>query len=221
MEHDIIYYAKNRHTAKAFDPSKTISDENVDKIKDLLRYSPSSTNWQPWHFILATTQEGKERIAKSTAENYQFNSNSILNASHVVVFCTKLEANENHMLEVLDQENTDGRFVLGEEYKQRTHTARTLFTNIHKHDLKDAQHWMDKQVYLNLGQFLLGVSTLGIDATPMEGIDTKVLDEEFGLREKGYGSLLVVPLGYHHQEEDFNAKLPKSRLPFSKILTEI
>jgi nitroreductase/dihydropteridine reductase len=80
---------------------------------------------------------------------------------------------------------------------------------------------MDKQVYLNIGQFLLGVATLGIDATPMEGIETKVLDEEFGLREKGYTSLVVVPLGYHNQEEDYNAVLPKSRLPYSEILTEV
>ena len=95
-----------------------------------------------------------------------------------------------------------------------------MFVNMHKHDYKDLQHWVDKQVYLNVGQFLLAVSTLGIDATPMEGIEVAVLDEEFGLREKGYTSLVVVPIGYH-SEEDFNAKLPKSRLPYSEILTEI
>jgi nitroreductase / dihydropteridine reductase len=94
-----------------------------------------------------------------------------------------------------------------------------MFINMHKHALKDVQHWMDKQVYLNVGQFLLGAATLGIDATPMEGIEVKVLDEEFDLRERGYTSLVVVTLGYR-SAEDFNANLPKSRLPFSEILTE-
>jgi len=221
MDHDITYYAKHRHTAKAYDADKKITAENVEKIKELLRFSPSSTNWQPWHFILASTPEGKARIAKATAEKYPFNQASILNASHVAVFCSKSEADEEHMTQVLEQEDRDGRFRAGEEFKQRNHAGRTLFTNLHKHDLKDAQHWMEKQVYLNLGQFLLGVATLGIDATPMEGVDTRVLDEEFGLREKGYTSLVVVPLGYHHEVEDFNAKLPKSRLFFSQILTEV
>ena len=80
---------------------------------------------------------------------------------------------------------------------------------------------MDKQVYLNLGQFLLGAAALGVDATPMEGIEIPVLDAEFGLREKGYSALFVVPLGYHDPEQDYNASLPKSRLPYSDILMEV
>ncbi|MDF1687889.1 MAG: oxygen-insensitive NAD(P)H nitroreductase [Parvibaculaceae bacterium] len=221
MNNDITYYAKHRHTTKAYDSSKKISDENVAKMKELLRFSPSSTNWQPWHFVIASTPEGKARIAKATAEKYPFNQNSILDASHVVVFSSKLEADDAHLAKVLKQEDADGRFAAGEEFKQLSHAGRELFTNIHKHDLKDAQHWLDKQVYLNLGQFLLGVATLGLDATPMEGIDTKVLDEEFDLREKGYTSLVVVPVGYRHKTDDYNANLPKSRLPYSDILTEV
>lgn len=222
MEHDITYYAKHRHTTKAYDVSKKISDEHVEKIRELLRFSPSSTNWQPWHFILASTPKGKARVAKATEKKYPFNSKAIHDASHVVVFCSKLDADENYMLKVLEQEDKDGRFAADPEtYKPQTHGARTLFTNIHKHDLKDAQHWLDKQVYLNLGQFLLGVATLGIDATPMEGIDPQVMDKEFGLREKGFGSLAIVCLGYHLPDNDFNAKLPKSRLPYSEILTEV
>ncbi|WP_131814592.1 hypothetical protein [Cognatishimia maritima] len=76
-------------------------------------------------------------------------------------------------------------------------------------------------MYLNLWELLLGVSTLGINATPMESIDTRALDAEFGLREKGYSSLFIVTLGYSDSDTDFNAKLPKSRLPFNEILTEV
>lgn len=96
-----------------------------------------------------------------------------------------------------------------------------MFVNIHKQDYKDTQHWMDKQVYLNIGQFLLGVATLGIDATPMEGVEVSVLDEEFGLREKGHSSIVVVALGYSDSDKDFKSKLPKSRLPYETILTEV
>ncbi|MDG1286822.1 MAG: oxygen-insensitive NAD(P)H nitroreductase [Rickettsiales bacterium] len=219
MNPDITHYAKTRHTTKAYDSSKKIPVEHVEKIKELLRFSPSSTNAQPWHFILASTDEGKKRIAKST-EIYPFNTDAILNASHVVVFCSKLDIEQDFLHRVLEQEDKEGRFVR-DTSKDSMHGGRNFFINIHKHDYKDVQHWMDKQVYLNIGQFLLGVSTLGIDATPMEGIEVKVLDEEFGLREKGYTSLVAVCLGYHDAENDYNAKLPKSRLPYSEILTEV
>ncbi|WP_417594345.1 oxygen-insensitive NAD(P)H nitroreductase [Parasphingorhabdus sp.] len=220
-DRDITYFAKHRHTVKAFDPNRKIAPEYVEKIRDLLRFSPSSTNAQPWKFILASTQEGKERIAKSTDERYPFNSPSIRNASHVVVFASRLAIEEDFLLKVLDQEEQDGRFDGDPEtFRAQMHGGRSLFVNLHKQDMKDVQHWMDKQVYLNIGQFLLGISTLDIDATPMEGIDTKVLDEEFGLREQGYNSLVVVALGYSDEEADYNAKLPKSRLPLSDILIE-
>lgn len=218
---DITHYAKTRHTAKAFDATRKISAANIEKIKELLRYSPSSTNAQPWHFIIASSDEAKEKIAKSTDRLYAFNSKSIRDASHVVVFSSRLAIEEDYLLKVLEQEEADGRFVADlATFKPQMHGGRSMFVNLHKQDYKDVQHWMDKQVYLNLGQFLLGVATLGIDATPMEGIEARVLDAEFGLRDKGYSSLVVVPIGYHDQEKDFNAALPKSRLPYSDILTE-
>ena len=67
---------------------------------------------------------------------------------------------------------------------------------------------------------LIGVAALGLDAVPIEGFDAAILDAEFGLKEKGYTSLVVVPVG-HHSVEDFNATLPKSRLPQNITLTEV
>lgn len=221
MNTDIVEYAKTRHTAKAYEPTRRISDADIEKIRTLLRFSPSSTNIQPWHFVIAGTEESKEKVVKAAERLYGFNADAIRNASHVVVFASRLEADEAYLHQVLAQEEEDGRFDANPDFKARQHAGRSLFVNLHKRDFKDVQHWMDKQVYLNLGQFLLGVATLGIDATPMEGIETKVLDEEFGLREKGYASLLVVPLGYSDNEADYNANLPKSRLPASSILTEV
>nr|WP_233345320.1 oxygen-insensitive NAD(P)H nitroreductase [Litorimonas taeanensis] len=226
MEHDILHYAKHRHTVKAYDASKTIPDDVVEKLKELLRFSPSSVNLQPWHFIMASTPEGKKRITKGTDEKYAFNSPSILAASHVVVFASRLEATEAHMQALLEQEDKDGRFdadttEMKAERKAGMAGGRNLFTNLHKQNFKDVQHWMDKQVYLNVGHFLLGAAALGIDATPMEGIDAEALDAEFDLKAKGFSSLVVVTLGYSDPENDYNAALPKSRLPLEAILTEI
>lgn len=221
MNTDIVEYAKTRYTAKAYEPTRRISDGDIDKIKALLRFSPSSTNLQPWHFVIAGTEEGKARISKAAERLYSFNVAAIRNASHIVVFASRLDADEGYLKQVLAQEEQDGRFDADPQFKVRQHAGRSLFVNLHKRDLQDVQHWMDKQVYLNLGQFLLGVAALGIDATPMEGVETQILDEEFGLREKGYTSLLVVPLGYADTEADYNASLPKSRLSVNSIFTEV
>ncbi|RPH25534.1 oxygen-insensitive NAD(P)H nitroreductase [Buttiauxella warmboldiae] len=215
---DIIQSAASRYSTKAFDPSKKINAEQIDKVKELLRLSPSSTNVQPWHFILASTDEAKARIAKATSGFYVFNERKVLDASHVVVFCAKTAIDETHLAKLLNQESHDGRFA-NPQAMEGQHKGRSYFVNMHRFDLKDAQHWMEKQVYLNVGNFLLGVSALNIDAVPVEGFDARILDEEFGLREKGFTSLVIVPIGYR-SETDFNAALPKSRLNFNEILTE-
>ncbi|RCW91988.1 oxygen-insensitive NAD(P)H nitroreductase [Winogradskyella arenosi] len=210
-----------RYTTKEFDPSKTISDSDMNEVKNLLRMSPSSVNLQPWHFIIAESKEGKERIAKGTQGFFNFNEPKVLNASAVVVFCSKIDADEKYYQHIANTEDESGRFP-NKDIKNRFLGAVKAFSEIHKFDLKDLNHWMEKQVYLNLGSFLLGVASLGIDATPMEGIDVKALDEEFGLREKGYTSLVAVSLGYR-ATSDFNStdKTPKSRLAESEILTII
>lgn len=216
---DIVSVALKRHSTKAFDPSKKLTAEQAEKIKTLLQYSPSSTNSQPWHFIIASTDEGKARVAKSAAGNYVFNERKMLDASHVVVFCAKTAMDDAWLERVVDQEEADGRFP-NAEAKAASHKGRTFFADMHRNTLHDDAHWMAKQVYLNVGNFLLGVAALGLDAVPIEGFDAEILDAEFGLKDKGFTSVVVVPVG-HHSVEDFNASLPKSRLPLSTTLTEV
>jgi len=207
-----------RYSTKAFDPEKKISAEHIEQIKAILQMSPSSTNLQPWHFIMADDKAGKERIAKGTEGFFKFNKPKVLDASLVIVYASRIDADEEYMLKLLEQEDKDGRYAKP-EFKKDMQQARNLFANIHRFDLKDVTHWMDKQTYLNMGMLLLGVASLGIDAVPMEGIDIKAMDEEFSLREKGYSALGVVALGYR-MDSDFNAKLPKSRLPLEDIITK-
>lgn len=216
---DIVSVALKRYSTKAFDPSKKLTAEEADKVKTLLQYSPSSTNSQPWHFIVASTEEVKARVAKSAAANYVFNERKMLDASHVVVFCAKTAMDDAWLERVVDQEEADGRFATPEA-KAANDKGRRFFADMHRVSLRDDHQWMAKQVYLNVGNFLLGVAAMGLDAVPIEGFDADVLDAEFGLKEKGYTSLVVVPVG-HHSVEDFNAGLPKSRLPLETTLTEV
>lgn len=215
---EVLY---KRYSTKEFDPNKNISDEDMKQIKALLRMSPSSTNIQPWHFIITGSEDGKTRIAKGTQGFYQFNESKVKDASHVIIFCAKTDVDNDYMLRLLKQEEDDGRFP-NNEIKEMVFGARNIFANMHHYDMKDLQHWMEKQVYMNMGNLLLGVAALGIDALPMEGVDMKQIDEEFGLRDKGYTAVAVISLGYR-TESDFNSpeRTPKSRLPEEEIFTII
>ncbi|WP_371324160.1 oxygen-insensitive NAD(P)H nitroreductase [Dechloromonas sp. ZY10] len=214
---NIVEHAKSRHTTKAFAPESKIPAGTFAQFCTLLRHSPSSVNSQPWHFVVASTDASKARIAQATETGYAYNAAKIRNASHVIVFCARTSFDANHLADLLAQEERDGRFATPEAQAGQN-SARSFYVDLHRYDAKDLQHWMEKQVYLALGSALLGASGLGIDACPMEGFDACRLDEELGLRARGLTSVVILSLGYR-SEEDFNARLPKSRLPEDKVFT--
>lgn len=208
-----------RHTVKAFASGKSLPQEEIETLLNVLRNSPSSVNSQPWHFVIASTPEGREQIAQSTTGAFVYNGPKVLNASHVIALCMRTDLDDAHLQNVLAREEQDGRFAKPEG-KAGQDKSRRGYVDMHRYEQRDIPQWMEKQVYLALGGLLLGAAMLGIDATPMEGFDQRALDQALGLREKGFTSVVLVSLGYR-SEEDFNAALPKSRLPREEIFTFI
>lgn len=208
---------RTRYTAKAYDATRRLPPEVVEALLTLLRYNPSSVNSQPWHFVVAASDESRDRIAARLEGNFAYNAGKVRDASHVVILCARERMDDAHLAGILRQEQEDGRFA-SDEARENQRKSRQSYVNLHRYDLKDERHWMEKQVYLAAGALLLGAATLGVDATPIEGFDFRTIDEEFGLRAQGYSSVVMVALGYH-SETDFNAQLPKSRLPQEQVLT--
>lgn len=209
-----------RHTVKAFEGGRALPQEQIETLLTVLHQTPSSVNSQPWHFVVASTPEGRARIAKATTGAYAYNEPKVLNASHVIALCMHSDLDNAHLNAVLEQEARDGRFV-AEGGREAQDKSRRSYVNQHRYELRDVPQWMEKQVYIALGGLLLGAATLGIDATPMEGFDVRALDLELGLRERGFTGVVLVSLGYRSEEKDFNAKLPKSRLPREQVFTFI
>lgn len=214
---DIAKLATTRYTTKAYDPHKHIGAALMDQLCTLLRFAPSSVNSQPWHFVIAGSDEARAKIARATTGPYGANEAKVLNASHVVVLCARTELDDAHLERILEQELGDGRFPSAEA-KAAQQKGRGFYVNMHRNELQDTQQWMEKQVYIALGTLLLGAAALEIDATPIEGYDSTILDETLGLGEQGLKSVVLAALGYR-SEDDFNAELPKSRLPAAELFT--
>lgn len=217
---DIARIARQRHTCKAYDPARRIPDETFAQLRTLLRHAPSSVNSQPWHFVVAASDAARQRIARSAEQGvFAANRAKILNASHVIVLCARTTLDASHVAAILEQEERDGRFP-SPEGKATQNKSRNFYVDLHRYDARDTQHWMEKQVYLALGTLLLGAAALNIDATPIEGFDSRVLNEVLDLRERGLTSVVLAALGYR-SAEDFNATLPKSRFAESVVFTDL
>lgn len=214
----IVEAARKRYTTKVFDTEKKIPAEVVKDLCELTRLTASSTNSQPWDFVLTSSDEGRAKILKSTHGDFAFNDKRINTASHLLVISALTEVTDEHLEKVTEQEDKDGRYATA-EIRDNSLAGRKYFRDLNRKAGEEAA-WSGKQAYIALGSVLLGAAALGVDACPIEGFDTEVLDAELGLKEKGFHSQVIVALGYH-DESDFNAKLPKSRLPYDEVFTEI
>ena len=214
---DLLNISKTRYTTKAYDPSKKIPQQQFDRLIQILRLAPSSINIQPWHFFIIENDQAKQRIAKSLFGKYAYNAPKILDSSHSILFCTKADITENHLTNLLNQDDQSGRFK-DQTAKQAQQDARTGYVDFYRNEKGDIQRWAENQTFIALGQTLLAAGIEGIDATPIGGFNEEIISEELGLVEKGLIPSVLLALGYR-SEQDFNAKLPKSRLNKDDIFT--
>lgn len=211
--------ARSRHTCKAYDSSSVIDDDTFATLMEALRLSPSSINIQPWQFLIAKTTSTKSKISHAMTGGDAHNVPKVMNASHVLIFCTRTEIDDAHLQKILNAEQLAGRFkdeqartsrqALCQNYLQEYAKTPALF-----------ERWADEQVFIALGHLLLTAQMMGINATPIGGFDKAVIDTEFELDKRGLRSTVIVSLGYA-SEEDFNQHLPKARLSYEEVFVQL
>ena len=193
---NFLEIAQKRYTTKAYRNEK-ISEAKIKELAEILRLAPSSVNSQPWKFAVI----GDEALKADLAGHSFFNEQKIKEASHLVVFFAKDNVAEF-------EENFN---------KVAPQPILDFYAGMKAGDEKNAKTWFQKQVYISLGFFLAACGVEGIDATPMEGIDTAYYNEK--LQVEGYKAVLAVAVGYH-SEADGNhpSKTPKKRLPLEEVV---
>lgn len=198
---NFLNIAQSRYATKKYDPGKKIDDETIEKLKEIIRLSPSSINSQPWKFTFVSDEKVKSELAEFSYNN----KHKVLDASHVVVFSVikDVDSFENNKLTLLPEGAT--------AYYNRMLKPRGD---------EQVMTWLISQVYLSLGFFLSATASLGIDSTPMEGIQAEAYDQV--LENDDYMTLFAVAIGYR-DEEDKNqpTHTPKFRLEQDQIIRSI
>ncbi|PRD48386.1 NAD(P)H-dependent oxidoreductase [Sphingobacterium haloxyli] len=182
--------AKNRYSTKQYNPNEKLSEDVVQQLKEILRLCPSSINSQPWKFIIIADTQIKSELASISYHNLE----KINQASHLVVF---------NVIDSVEKFENENLCKLPE--------GAVNYYNQHVRPLGEAgiKNWMQHQVYLSLGFFLAACASMGIDSTPMEGIQPDEYNKV--LRHNGYTALFAVAIG-RRDVADFNQPTVKPKL---------
>ena len=189
-----------------------VPQKKVDYILEAVRLTASSSGLQPYEVLVITDAEIKERI-----RSIAWNQSQITDASHVLVFA----AWDNYTTERINSVfkfNNEQRGLpdsVTDEYRNKllsSYTSRTAEENFNH---------TAKQAYIALGTALIAASEQRVDSTPMEGFDPAALDEILDLKSKGLRSVVILPLGYRNEENDWLVNMKKVRTPKEKFVTVI
>ncbi|CAI2324952.1 NAD(P)H-flavin reductase [Vibrio parahaemolyticus] len=218
VSHQIIKDLNSRYTAKRYDAEKRISQEDMAIIKEAIRLSASSINSQPWKFIVIESDEAKQRFHSTFANKHQFNQPHATTASHTILLAYDPKFTKEKFAKRVDAEVTSGHLPAD---MYNTFMGAYAFAEANTDENGFNGHWTKAQVYIALGNLLHTLARLGIDSTPMEGVDPELIGEEFKDELEGHVCEVALAIGYHKDGEDYNHGLPKARMALDDVITTL
>lgn len=199
-----------RYACKKFDPSKKISEDNLNTILEALRLTPSSFGLQPWKFIVVGDPELREKLVAAS-----WNQHQVQDASHLLVLCSPKVLDASFVEKYVN----DVAQTRGQELSELEGLKKMLMMIPNKD--KEAQYnWSKNQVYIALGSLMTVCAHLRIDACPMEGFKAVEYDRILGLDNMGLTSMVVCPLGYRSKEDKYS-QLKKVRYPLDELIINL
>ena len=78
-----------RYATKKFDPSKKLTTNQLETLKESLRLAPSSSGLQGRGFVVVENPETRQELLP-----YARNQRQIVDASHLIVLCRRTDVDE-------------------------------------------------------------------------------------------------------------------------------
>lgn len=167
----VIELLKKRYAVKLF-TGERIKIDDLKKMKEAIRLTPSSFNLQPWKVKIISDKKTLKQLQKASYDQPQIST-----ASHVFVFCSldSLKENKDKLIDITKKE-------WGEEKSK-------MFSEIIENAVlgmkgNGQKLLSEKEVYLALENLTLIATDLGYGACPIGGFD-----------KKEYQKILSIPKG--------------------------
>lgn len=192
---------RERRSVRTYDPSVKISQEEIKELLGEAVLAPSSSNLQPWRFLVIDSQPLKEKLLPIA-----FNQKQVIEASAVIAVLGDLESYK------LADTIYNRAFEAGYMPEETKNTMITNTTNMYSSLPPEVSK---KIIYTDGGlvsmQLMLAAKARGYDTVPMGGYDAAKFTEAFGIGER-YVSIMLIAIGKASQEGR-----PSSRLTVDEV----
>lgn len=189
-----------RYATKRFD-GRSVPDETVRELLELVRFAPSALNLQPWRIRVVTDPAVKERLQPAA-----FDQPQVTTCSHLLVFC----ADPDYEGQIRKLEGLLRKNGVPDEMREMVIGMSRQFTAPMTPEQQLA--WSTAQTYLALGNALNGATALGLDSCPMSGFDPAAVSDILAIPAP-LVPVMLCPVGYRADQPG-----PKLRHPLEELL---
>ncbi|GIP39502.1 putative NAD(P)H nitroreductase YdgI [Paenibacillus sp. J31TS4] len=201
---DFHSVVQSRRSVRRYEPDFRIPREELETIIErAAKAAPSSSNMQPWRFLVVTDPELKQRMLP-VANNQQ----QVVNASAVLVLLA-----DKQMYEKADEiygAARDAGYMTEELSRQFAENSRRTYSSI------PAERLLEIIVFdagLVAMQLMLQARAMGYDTVPMGGYNREALRELLAIPDR-YHPTILLPIGKAAVPGHPTARLPISGLTY-------
>lgn len=200
-----------RYATKKYDPTKKVSAQDLETLKEAVQLSVSSMGLQPYKVLIIENPEVRQNLKAAG-----YNQDGITESSQLFVFAYEKNVSENHVDAYMDN-ISKVREVEKESLKPFEDMVNGFINNQTE---EGKNEWAAKQAYIALSTLINTAALLKIDATPMEGFNAQQFDEILGLNKLGLSTAVIAAVGYRHEEDGFQ-HFKKVRKPKNELFITI
>lgn len=200
-----------RSAIKKFDPSKKVSEADLEKLIEAANLAPTSGGVQPFKLIVVENDEVRSQLRAAS-----FGQPQITDSSYLFVFASQTKIEQ----QVVDDYVNRMAEVRGIPVEALSQLNQALSAGIVHRDEASKPGWAARQAYISLGTTISTAAEMRIDTCPMEGFDPQQYSDILGLESQGLSAVVILAVGYRASDDPFaNApKVRKKREDFAMVI---
>lgn len=200
-----------RYAVKKFDENKSLSDSQINTLKEAFNLTATSYGLQPIKLVVVKNKDIQQQLVQ-----HSWNQPQVAQASHVLIICISKEYTvkeiDDYFSLVKNIRNTPDEIL--SPFKEM------LTNSIASKTQEELNIWNKNQAYIALGNLMTVAANERIDSCPMEGFIPEKYDEILKLDTYGLTSVLVLPVGFR-AEDDYMKDLKKVRRKTEDMVIEL
>lgn len=203
VEASFIEVALGRRSVRKYDSNAVITEGEIIDLLKVATQAPSSSNLQPWRFLVVTDPELKQQLVPIANHQQQ-----VAEASAVILILADLEMYK--LAGPIYEAAFEAGFMSAEIRDRMTENSTKMYSSLPAERLKEVAVFDTGLVAM---QLMLAIRSKGYDSVPMGGYNRDEAAKLLGVSSR-YLPTLMLPIGKAAAPGHPTTRLPIDQVTF-------